>query len=78
MSIEQTATVNEAHIIAIYVPELPQGAKVKVSIETDAVQTDFNLASIVGAAKRTTRGKGSFNSVEEVDLFINDFRGERE
>lgn len=77
MSIEQTITVNESHIIALYVPELPQGAKVRVSIETDTVQTDFNLASIVGAAKRTLRGKGSFTSVEEVDEFINDFRGER-
>jgi hypothetical protein len=69
MSIKHKAVV-ENGAIRIETPELPNGTAVDISIEPLT-----KLSDMVGAAKRL--GESSFKSIEEVDAFINELRGER-
>ncbi len=80
-TIEHTATVAENGKlryeqgdlrIEIDSPELHVGGMVKITIE----EKRRPLASYVGVAKRL--GSKCFDSIEEVDAFINELRGERE
>lgn len=77
-TIEQTATVTEDGKLTVTIESqaLHAGETVTVTVTPPLPEIKGQFTSLFGAAKRTKRGQGSFSSEQEIDDFINDFRGE--